>query len=164
MEAARWAPSSSNEQPWRYIVATKDDATNYARLFDCLVEGNKLWAKSAPVLMISVATKTFTRNGKPNRFSGHDVGQASAMLTIQATALGLYVHQMGGFDAEKARQEFNIPETAEAMAAIAMGYLGDPATLPEDLHKRELTPSPRRPINEFVFTGQWGTPPTWVNP
>ncbi len=164
MEAARWAPSSSNEQPWRFIVATKDDATNYSRIFDCLVEGNKLWAKSAPVLMISVATKIFTRNGKPNRFSGHDVGQASAMLSIQATALGLYVHQMGGFDAEKARQEFNFPETAEAMAAIAMGYLGDSATLPEDLRKRELTPSPRRPINEFVFTGQWGTPPTWLNP
>lgn len=164
MEAARWAPSSSNEQPWRYIVSTKDDTTNYARIFDCLVEGNKLWAKSAPVLMISVGTKTFTRNGKPNRFSGHDVGQASAMLSIQATALGLYVHQMGGFDAEKARQEFNIPETAEAMTAIALGYLGDPATLPEDLRKRELTPSPRKPITDFVFTGQWGTPATWLNP
>src|SRR6185295_4926818 len=85
MEAARWAPSSSNEQPWRYIVATKEDPANYARLFNCLVEGNKLWAKSAPVLMISVAMKTFTRNGKPNRFSGHDVGQASALLTVEAT-------------------------------------------------------------------------------
>lgn len=164
MEAARWAPSSMNEQPWRYIVATRQDSANFNRILECLVEANKLWASSASVLMISVAMKTLARNGKPNRFAGHDVGQASSMLIIQATAMGLYAHQMGGFDAEKARQEFGIPDTAEAMAAIALGYLGDPAALSEDLRKRELTPSPRRPINEFVFTGQWGTTPTWLNP
>lgn len=162
MEAARWAPSSSNEQPWRFLIATKQDSINHARMMECLVEGNRIWAKAAPVLMISVATKAFSRNGKPNRFATHDVGQAAAMMSIEATALGLYVHQMGGFDADKARQEFGIPETAEAIAAIALGYLGDPAVLPEDVRKKEITPSTRRPQNEFVFTGSWGAAADWV--
>lgn len=156
LEGARWAPSSNNEQPWHFIVATKDDPEGFARLLDCLVEKNQSWAKAAPVLMMSVASTVFSRNGKPNRHALHDVGQAVADLTVQATALGLYVHQMAGFSVDKARETYGVPATAEPVAAIAVGYLGDPGTLPPDLREREGVLSTRKPIEEFVFTGAWG--------
>jgi nitroreductase len=162
LEAARWAPSSNNEQPWHYIVATKDDAEEFARLLGCLVEGNQRWAKAAPVLMLSVASMTFTRNAKPNKHAFHDVGQAVACLTVEATSLGLSVHQMAGFVPEKARETYNIPANMEPVAALALGYLGDPDTLPDELRQRESTLSPRKPIAEFVFRGAWGTAPDWV--
>src|SRR5215212_3506304 len=155
LEAARWAPSSNNEQPWHYIVATKDEPEEFGRLLACLVEKNQSWAKAAPVLMLSVASTVFSRNGKPNRHALHDTGQAVAGLTVQATALGLYVHQMAGFSVEKARETYNLPPTVEPVAAIALGYLGDPSTLPEDLREREVALSTRKPIGEFVFTGSW---------
>jgi nitroreductase len=161
-EAARWAPSSSNEQPWHYIVATKDDPEEFARLLGCLVEGNHRWAKGAPVLMLSVASTAFARNGKPNKHAFHDVGQAVANLTVQATSLGLFVHQMAGFVPEKARETYSIPENMEPVAALALGYLGDPNTLPDELRQRELTLSARKPIGEFVFRGAWGTTPEWL--
>ena len=109
LEAARWAPSSFNEQPWVFLVSTKDDREAYERLQGLLVEGNRVWAQFAPVLMLSVAKLNFALNGKPNRHALHDVGAASAYLTMQATALGLYVHQMAGYDVERARREFSIP-------------------------------------------------------
>jgi nitroreductase len=162
LEAARWAPSTGNEQPWSFLAATKDDPAEYARLLSCLSENNQRWAGMAPVLMISVASHRFARNDQPNRFAFHDVGLAVENLVIQALAMGLYVHQMAGFSPEKARELYNIPATAEAVAAIALGYLGDPQTLPDDLRERELTPSVRKPLQEFVFGGQWGQPATWV--
>src|SRR3954463_9809046 len=121
LEAARWAPSSNNEQPWHYLVARKEEPEEFARLLACLVEKNQSWAKAAPVLMLSVASTVFARNGKPNRHALHDVGQAVADLTVQATALGLFVHQMAGFSAEKARETYGIPENAEPVAALAVG-------------------------------------------
>jgi nitroreductase len=156
LEAARWAPSSFNEQPWVFLVATKDDPENFARLLGCLVEGNRVWAQHAPVLMLSVAKLSFDMSGKPNRHALHDVGAASADLTLQATALGLFVHQMAGFDSEKARREFSIPEGYEPGAAIALGYLGDDAGLPEKLRARNKSARKRKPLSEFVFTGGWG--------
>lgn len=164
VEAARWAPSSYNEQPWRFIVARKEDTADFERLLSCLVEANRAWAKAAPVLLMSVAMKTLARNGNPNRFAGYDTGQAAAHLTIQASALGLYVHQMGGFDVEAARRVFAIPDSAEPMASMAMGYLGDPQSLPEGPRKAEGTPSPRRPLTDVVFSGSWGHTAPWISP
>ncbi|HZC68989.1 MAG TPA: nitroreductase family protein [Nitrospirales bacterium] len=156
LEAARWAPSSSNEQPWSFIVATKQDPAEYARLLSCLVEGNIQWAQHAPVLMVSVAKLSFEENGKPNRHAFYDVGQAVANLIVQATALGLVVHQMAGFHPDKVRELFGVPEQYEPVAAIALGYPGDPQSLPERLRNRELAPRERKPLTEFVFSGRWG--------
>lgn len=157
LEAARWAASCFNEQPWSFIVAAKgDEGDAYERLLGCLAEANARWAGRAPVLMISVARLDFQRNGKPNRHAFHDVGQAAAHLALQATALGLAVHQMAGFDVSKARERFNVPEGFEPVAAIAVGYPGDPAELPEDLRAKELGPRARRPLEEFVFGNDWG--------
>src|SRR5829696_8377952 len=153
LEAARWAPSSNNEQPWHFVVATRERPEEYARLLGCLVEKNQAWAKAAPVLMLSLASTVFSRSGKPNRDALHDVGQAVALLTLQATALGLYVHQMAGFSVDAARQTYNLPETVEPVAGIALGYLGDPGSLPEDLRQREVVLSARKPVGEFVFAG-----------
>jgi len=157
LEAARWAASCFNEQPWSFIVAAKEtEGDAYERLLSCLVEANALWAGRAPVLMISIARLTFARNDKPNRHAFHDVGQAAAHLALQAAALGLAVHQMAGFDVSKAREQFNIPEGFEPVAAIALGYPGEPEDLPEDLRAKELGPRARRPLEEFVFGGTWG--------
>jgi nitroreductase len=156
LEAARWAPSCYNAQPWRFIVATRDKPTEYERLLGCLIEFNQGWARQAPVLMLTVAQMRFEHNGKDNVHAWHDVGLATANLLVQATALGLYAHAMAGFDANQARARFNIPAGYEPVAAIAIGYLGDPATLPEELGKREHAPRQRKPLSEWVFSGKWG--------
>jgi nitroreductase len=156
LEAARWAPSSFNEQPWNFIVATRENGEEFERMLSCLVEGNVAWAKNAPVLMLSVAKLKFERTGKPNRHAFHDVGLAAENLVIQATALGLVVHQMAGIQVDKAREVYRIPEGYEAVAGIAVGYPGDPATLPEPLREREQAPRTRKPLESFVFTSRWG--------
>jgi nitroreductase len=155
LEAARWAPSSYNAQPWYFIVGTKDNPENYKRVLESLIEFNQGWAKNAPVLALSVAKLKFD-DGKPNRHAFHDVGQAAANLSLQAEALGLSVHQMAGIDPEKARKLFDIPADYEAVAGIAIGYAGEPASLPDGLRERELAPRQRKPLDSFVFTGQWG--------
>ena len=156
LEAARWAPSSYNEQPWSYIVATKEDPGEFSRLLACLVEGNQAWAKDAPVLLLSVASRRFARNGKENCHAFHDVGLASGNFVIQATAMGLFVHQMAGILPDKARETFGIPEGHEPVAGIALGYPGDPETLPERLRAAETAPRTRKALESFVFTGRWG--------
>ena len=155
LEATRWAASSFNEQPWSFIVATQDKPAEYDRLLSCLAEANQTWAKTAPVLMLSVAKMHFDHNGKANLHAFHDVGAAVCNLTTQAIALDLFVHQMAGFDPNKARSMFEIPLGWEPVAAIAIGYLGDPQTLPESLREKELAPSTRKPLKEIVFTGKW---------
>jgi nitroreductase len=155
-EAARWAPSSNNEQPWVYLVATKDDPESFGKMLGVLVEFNANWAKHAPVLALSVAHLKMQRDGKPNRVAMHDVGSASAQLTFEANSRGLRVHQMAGFDAEKARQTFAIPPDWEPVAAMAIGYPGNPDSLPENLRERELAPRTRKPSSEFVMSGSWG--------
>jgi len=162
-EAARWAASSSNAQPWLYIVATQEQPEEYKKMLNCLVEFNQGWAKAAPVLAISVAQSRFQQNGEPNRHAQHDVGAASALLALQAAALGLAVHQMGGFDPERARQTYAIPADYEPMAAIAIGYPGDPASLTEKLRMRETAPRARKPVSEFVFSGAWGQKAPFVS-
>jgi nitroreductase len=121
-----------------------------------LVEFNANWAKQAPVLALSVAHVKMQRDGKPNRVALHDVGSATSQLTFEANSRGLLVHQMAGFDIEKARQTFAIPPDWEPVAAIALGYPGDPESLPEKLRERELAPRARKPLSEFVMTGAWG--------
>jgi nitroreductase len=163
LEAARWAASCFNEQPWNFIVAAKEDEEVYGRLLGCLVEANALWAGHAPVLMISVARLNFKRNDKSNRHAFHDTGQAAAHLALQATALGLALHQMAGFDVSKAREQFSIPEGFEPVAAIAVGYPGDLEELPEELRAKEFASRTRKPLEAFVFGGDWGEPSPLVS-
>lgn len=156
LEAARWAASSMNEQPWNYLIATKDNANEFAKMVSCLVPQNQAWAKEAPLLMISVAKVDFTKNNEPNRVALHDVGAASALLTLEALELGLFVHQMGGIEIEKIRTEYALPAGYEPVAAMAIGYPGDPEKLPEPYKTREAAPRTRKPTKEFTFTGKWG--------
>jgi nitroreductase len=154
-EAARWAASSYNEQPWNYIVATKDNPKEFEQLLSCLVEANQAWAKAAPVLALGVASLRFAKNQKDNRAAVHDLGLASGNLVMEATTRGLSVHQMIGILPDKAREVYQIPEHFEAWTALAIGYNADPATMLADLKERDLAPRPRRPLKDFVFTGQW---------
>ncbi len=155
-EAARWAASSYNEQPWRYIVATKANPAEFEQLLSCLVEGNQGWAKAVPVLALGCTSLNFMLNGKPNAAAEHDLGLASATLTLEATARGLVVHQMIGILPDRARELYRIPDGFKALTGLAIGYAADPATVPESLRARDLAPRTRRPLNEFVFGGQWG--------
>jgi len=155
-EAARWAPSASNEQPWHFIVATKDNPEEHALVLSAIKEGNQTWAKHAPVLIITVASKV-RADGRENRHAFYDVGQAVAHLSVQALEEGLYLRQMGGFDADKARELLGIPEGSEPVTAIALGYPGDPENLPDQLREREAAPRTRKALSEIVFVGQWGT-------
>ncbi len=159
LEAARWAPSSFNEQPWRYLVFDGSDEGLLARARDCLNEGNA-WARRAPLLMLSVAHDNLTRSGRPNRHAQHDVGLASENLVLQAVELGLIAPQIAGFDAERARRGFEIPDAFTPMAFIAIGYpyQGDPDEIPEALRLKEQQPRSRKLLHEFVFYGTWRAP------
>lgn len=155
-EAARWAPSSYNEQPWAFVVAQSSDAAGFTKALEGLIEFNRDWVKHAPALIYSLARKSFARNGQPNPHAWHDVGLAVANLTVQASAEGLVVHQMAGILPDKVRELFNVPVEWEPVTGIAIGYVGDPDTLPEKLRERELAPRERKPQGEFVFGGAWG--------
>ena len=157
-EAARWAASSYNEQPWNYLVATRENAPEFGRLLSCLVEANQAWARTVPVLVLGVVNQQFAKNKKDNRAAVHDLGLASGNLVVEATARGLSVHQMIGILPDVARKIYQIPEHSEAWTALAIGYKADPAKLPEALKERDLAPRQRKPLNEFVFTGHWGQP------
>ena len=157
-EAARWAASSYNEQPWSFFVATRENPTEFTRLLSCLVEANQAWAKAAPVLALGVVSLRFARNNKDNRAAVHDLGLAAGNLLVEATARGLCVHQMIGILPDKAREVYQIPGHSEAWTAMAIGYKGDPAKLPDALKERDLAPRQRKPLSQFVFTGRWGHP------
>jgi nitroreductase len=155
-EAARWSASSSNEQPWAFLVARHEDGEAHARMLSTLVEFNQAWAKHAPVLAIAVSELNFERTGKPNRNAFYDTGAAVANLSTEATSRGLFVHQMGGFDPHKAVELFKIPGGWEPIAAFVIGYPGDPESLPEPLRQRELAPRERKPLESFVMGDHWG--------
>jgi nitroreductase len=148
-EAARWAPSSVNEQPWQYIYANQGEAL-WDIIFATLNEGNRTWAKNAPLLVVSLARTTFSRNGRPNPSAMYDLGAANATLSLQATAMGLNVHQMGGFDHDGLRNALRVPADVQPGVVMAIGFPGDPDQLPESLKEREHQPRVRRPIGEFV--------------
>jgi nitroreductase len=159
-EAARWSPSSFNEQPWRLIVGTKEgDPETYDKIFQTLVPSNQAWAETAPVLILGTARTNFSHNDSPNSVALYDLGQAVANLTFQASEHGLWVHQMGGYDREAARRAFNIPDGYALAAVIALGYEGDISRLPDEkLKARHSNPSrTRKPLNEIIFSGGNGT-------
>ena len=157
-EAARWAPSCFNEQPWRFIVATREDPEAHATLSAGLAPSNQLWASKAPVLLLCTTSSTFAKNGKPNALAEHDLGLAMGNLTAQATALGLSVHMMAGINRDQLRASFGIPEDVAIVCAAAVGYAGPADLLPEALAERERAPRVRKPQAELVFSGRWGSP------
>ena len=155
-EAARWSASSFNEQPWVYFVATKNNPQEHEKILSCLMEGNQVWAKKAPVLGLGLCRTKFSRNDKPNRVALHDLGLANQNLTIEATRRGLYVHFMAGIVPDKAKVTFEVPDDVEVKVAFALGYLGDPNQLPEELQDRDRGSRARKPLSEIVFSGKWG--------
>jgi len=159
VEAARWAPSCFGDQPWRFIVF--DKATNqsaWEKALACLAEGNQSWAKDAPLLLLACADSVLSQNGKPNRWGQYDTGAASLNLCLQAAALGLMVHQMGGFDADKTETAFSIPEQFTPMAMMTVGYQLAEAAIPEDIKEREYNARARNTLDENFFEGDWGKP------
>jgi len=150
LEAARWAPSSYNEQPWSFILAVRENEAEFRQMIECLVEGNQDWAQHAAVLLLTVVRKNFSRNNHPNRAAEHDIGLAAGNLTLQATALGLHVHQMAGINGTKCRLTYQIPDSHIPLTAIAIGYAAD-----SDQSESDRTPRTRRKLHEFVYSGTW---------
>ncbi|MFK7820712.1 MAG: nitroreductase family protein [Planctomycetaceae bacterium] len=156
LEAARWAASAFNEQPWTFLVAQRENTAEFEKMLSVLVEANQAWAKNASVLLLTCANQQFIRNSKPNTAALHDLGLAVGNLSVEATARGLIVHQMKGFLPDKAREAYDVPEQIELVTAIALGYAADPETLPDDLKQRDLAERHRKPLAKFVFEGEWG--------
>ena len=157
-EAARWAPSSSNEQPWCFVVAPRDHAADFDRLLKTLAASNQRWAHNAGALVLCTARTGFERTGKPNAHAWHDCGLALAQLLVEATSLGLSAHVMAGFDTELARQACAVPAGFDPVTVTAIGHADEPDSLPDELRTRELAPRQRRPYHEVVFLGAWGHP------
>ena len=159
LEAARWAPSCFGDQPWCFVVWDKNvDAAAWQNAFDCLAPSNQTWVKAAPILMLTCADTLFGHNQSPNRWAQHDTGAAAENLCLQASHMGLSAHQMGGFNADLARAKFAIPAQFTPMAMIAVGHVGDPNQLPDELKQRELSERKRKPLGELFFTEAWGKP------
>lgn len=150
-EAARWSPSAMNEQPWLYIYATRENEALYNAIAQSLMPGNKKWAEKAPLLIVSMARPYFLSNGKHNNSALHDTGMANLALSLQATAMGLHTHMMGGFDAALLKKSLNLPADLHVAVVIAVGYAGDPGVLPEDLKQREEGPRSRMNHDQFIF-------------
>ena len=153
-EAARWAASALNEQPWRFIYATRNNSEDFEKLLTCLTEGNRVWCKSVPMLILTVIKTTF-KNGNNNSKAEHDLGLATGNLTFEAMSAGLYVHIMGGIVPQNAEKIFNIPENYKPFTMIAVGYPGDPEQLPEDLKLREVSPRQRKALDDIAFEGEF---------
>ena len=157
LEAGRWAPSCNGDEPWRYLIWDKGrDPQGWQKAYDCLNENNKKWVKNVPLLMLSCAGSAFEATGKPNRWTQHDTGAASVSMALQAVAMGLVVHQMGGWDADKARAAFAIPAEYTPMAMIAVGYQASPEILDDETKAKEMRPRARKPVAERFFEGGWG--------
>jgi nitroreductase len=156
-EAARWAPSSYNEQPWSFLLATQDQPDEFAKLLGCLVPGNQTWAKHAYALVLSVAKLAFARNGSPNRHAYHDVGLATQSLFLEAQSHGIACHAMAGFEIDKAREVFQIPATHDPVAAIAIGYpVADYNDVDAALRQRDERPRSRKALPECLYRDVFG--------
>ncbi len=157
LEAARWAPSANNSQPWRYIVCDKSvNEAGWRKAFDCLGAGNQAWCKNVPLLLLS-CTATVNPDGKPARYGMHDTGMANLSLMLEALAQGLAAHAMAGFDADKARAAFGIPAEFSPVAMIAVGYQASPDILDAAVKEKELTPRARRSVADSFFGSEWGS-------
>ena len=157
LEAARWAPSCFGDEPWRFIVWDKNaDASAWQQAFECLVPGNQSWVKDAPVLMLVCAGTLFGHNQSPNRWGQYDTGAAAENLCLQASHMGLMVHQMGGFNADKTREQFAIPAQYTPMAMLCVGYAADIATVTGEALTREMAERKRKPLGELFFADSWG--------
>lgn len=150
-EAAHWAASSNNEQPWRYIYAKREDKETFAKIVDCLMAGNQPWAKNAAVLILCLIKNTAGAENRPNPIALHDAGLANATLLLQAISENIYGHMMGGYDKVKTREKFNIPIGYDTVLVMALGYLDSPETLEEPFKTREVTPRSRKELSEIVF-------------
>lgn len=157
-EAARLAPSSMNEQPWSFVYAIRDDKEHFEAFSGFLFEGNRIWAVNAYILAVVMARTKYSRNDSPNRHAFYDTGMAVANLLAQATSLGLYVHQMGGFSVEAVKKHFGMDDSSEPVAMMAIGWPGDGAELNDDLRKRDSARRPRKPLQDFVFRNFPGLP------
>lgn len=159
LEAARWAASSYNEQPWTFILAERTNEAEFKRMLNCLVEGNQAWAKNTGVLMLTVVARNFSKNGKPNKAAEHDLGLAAANMVLQATALALQGHQMIGIEPAKVRAEYKVPEGFDPHTAIALGYPAavQPGTA-DPLAQRDQSPRIRKALSEIAIAGSWGQP------
>ena len=162
LEAARWASSCFNEQPWGFIVGTADQPAEHRKLLNCFVEGNQVWAKQAPLLMITIAKLNFDHNGQSNRHAFHDVGLAVGNLVVQATAMDLVVHQMAGILPEIIRKCYSLPSGYDPVTGLAIGYQGDLHALPDELREREQASRSRKPLPDFVFSETWGQNPKFL--
>jgi nitroreductase len=159
LEAARWAPSCFGDEPWRYVVCNKaDNMQAWQAAFDCLVPGNQGWAVNAPVLLLICADTVFRANGKPNKWAPYDTGAATENLCLQAAASGLMAHQMGGFDADKARASFKVPERYQILPMVTVGYQAPADALSDEVKERELAARNRQPLGELFFDGAWENP------
>ena len=156
LEAARWAPSAFNEQPWSFLVATTAEPAEHERLAGVLNGWNRAWAGRAPMILVALTSTTFARNGESNAWARHDLGLALGQLMLQATGMGLAAHPMAGFDADAVRELYGLPEHVEAVTALAIGHAGEPDGLDDELAATERKPRSRRGQDEFVFTGAWG--------
>lgn len=157
-EAARWSPSSMNEQPWRFIISTRDDTDNFNKMMSVLNDTNKVWAVNAPLLILTITKLRNSKNNQLNKYAFYDAGQAVAYLTMQAAHMGLFVRQMGGFNSELAQEIFNIPDDYIPVTLIAAGHKGDVNDLPPSLRERENAVRNRKPLQEILFTGEFNSP------
>lgn len=159
LEAARWAPSCYGDQPWRFVVWDRNAAAaDWQQALECLAPGNQGWAVKAPLLLLVTADTLFNHNDEPNRWAQYDTGAAGENLCLQAEALGLMAHQMGGFDVAKVRALACVPERYVPMAMIAVGYPAEPDVVEEALREREFAPRKRRPLEELFFDRAWAQP------
>jgi len=153
--AASYAASCFNEQPWRFIYGTKNYPERYEQLLSCLVEFNQMWVKTAPMIILTLAAKNFTKNGNENPHARHDLGLAMGNMSAQATSMDLYLHQMAGFSPDKARELFEIPNKFDIVTMVAVGYLGDPEILPESMRDMESSTRDRKELDSLLFCGDW---------
>jgi nitroreductase len=156
LEAARWAPSSYNEQPWSFLLARRQDEEEFQKMLGCLAEANQKWARNVSALILTVVSRKFSRDGRPNKACEHDIGLAAASLGVQATHLGLHVHQMIGLKPDHAREVYGVPEDHDVFTAIAIGYAAEGDGADEAMLQRDRKPRSRKPLEEWVFSGSWG--------
>ncbi len=161
-EAARWTASSFNEQPWHFIVASRDDQQDFQRILSCLMPANAQWACEGSTIALGITRKIFSANGKMNRSAEHDLGQATANIVNEAMSRGIYAHQMAGILPDHAQELYAIPQEYMVVCAMVLGYLGDPMRLPPALRERERYPQERHSLHDFVFSDKWGATAPFV--